>query len=220
MANLLQAFIDTVQQKFKSRPLVSPLVKPFMPPDVNLQQEYVNYSPGAGKAPLKLPYRPPTTGGRVAPPPPPPQRTAAPTGKPPVNDAFAKIATPIFEKYGIPLPVGFGQFAQEGRGAHKYGQAPYNNPFNLGAYDRNPDGAFRYPTLEKGIEAYAKLLSGKYELGHIGSGKFDTKYSPAYGKRIDPYQMMQEIARIGYASDPNYLNSVTRTPEWLYYAGQ
>jgi len=138
----------------------------------------------------------------------------------PVDPMIEKIAAPIFAKYGIPLSVAFGQFAQEGGGKHKYAKAPYNNPYNLGAYDRNPDGAFKYDSIEKGIEAYAKLLSGKYEMGHIGSGKYDQRYSKAYALRDNEEEMLKQIAQIGYASDPNYFKSITNTPAYKHYKGK
>jgi flagellum-specific peptidoglycan hydrolase FlgJ len=128
-----------------------------------------------------------------------------------------QMAAPIFQQYQIPPQVGFGQLAIEGHGTHKYSQAPFNNPYDIGAYDSNPDSAVRYPDLQKGIEAYAKLMSGKYELDHIGSGKFDTRYANAYQLRNNPQAMLQEIAKVGYASNPNYAQGVMNTPEWQYY---
>jgi hypothetical protein len=133
----------------------------------------------------------------------------------PIPDDFRAIADPIFQKYGIPPAVGYGQFGAEGR--LKGLGASRNNPYNLGAYDSSIGSAFSYPSLEKGVEAYAKLLSGKYELGHIGSGRFDKRYIPAYEVRNDPRAMIEAIARIGYASNPNYAKLIFNTPEFQYY---
>lgn len=127
-------------------------------------------------------------------------------------DEFKNIALPIFKRYEIPPSVGMGQFAAEGRlgglGASR------NNFYNISAYSSNPNAAQSYNTPEEGVEAYAKLLSGKYELDHIGSGKFDTRYLPAYQLRKDPKAMIRKIHQLGYASRPDYAEFVMSTPEW------
>jgi len=134
---------------------------------------------------------------------------------------FVQIAKPIFEQYGIPMQVAMGQFAAEGRldgmGAKR------NNFYNIGAFDSNPRAAMRYQTPEEGIEAYAKLLSGKYTLQN---GRVENRYQPAYELRNDPAAMIRMIEQAGYAGDPktygrranngfrSYSDFVMATPEW------
>jgi beta-N-acetylglucosaminidase len=113
------------------------------------------------------------------------------------------------------LPVIAGQFIQEG-GLSSPG-AQKNNFFNLGAYDQNPQDSFVYTTPQEGIEAYAKLISGKYELENIGSGKFDTRYSKAYSERKNPIKMLSKIKEVGYASDPNYVQNIMNNEGWRTY---
>jgi flagellum-specific peptidoglycan hydrolase FlgJ len=134
---------------------------------------------------------------------------------PTVKDFIDKNLAPIAKKYDIPLSVMAGQFIQEG-GLTSPG-AQKNNFFNLGAYDRNPAGSFAYQTPQEGVEAYAKLISGNYEMGQVGSGKFDTRYSSAYKERKNPTKMVQEIKKAGYASDPYYVENVTNNEGWRSY---
>lgn len=128
---------------------------------------------------------------------------------------FERVANPIFRKYDIPRPIGHGMYAGEGRleglGAKR------NNFYNINAIDSDPNQAFDYKTPAEGIEAYAKLMSGKYELGAKGSGKFDTRYLPAYELRKDPVAMMKKIQELGYASRPDYADFIMSTPEWKSY---
>lgn len=130
-------------------------------------------------------------------------------------DDFVKIAMPIFHEYGIPPAVGFGQFAAEGR--LKGMGAARNNFYNIQAFDSNPNAASHFPTPEEGVRAYAKLISGQYELGQKGSGKFDTRYKDAYALRSDPRKMIQAIQKAGYASRPDYAAFVMSTPEFQKY---
>jgi len=122
---------------------------------------------------------------------------------------------PITRQYGIPDAVAAGMFAGEGRlgglGAAR------NNFYNINAIDSDPNQAFDYETPGEGIEAYAKLLSGKYELGQKGSGRFDTTYLPAYTLRNDPMAMLKMIQELGYASRPDYSDFIMSTPEYNYY---
>lgn len=120
------------------------------------------------------------------------------------SDDFAKIAAPIFDRYKIPLPVGMGQYAAEGR--NKGLGASRNNYYNIKAYDRNPGSMPGYKTPEEGIEAYAKVLTT------------DKRYSTALKYRDNPSKMIDEIYRAGYATRKDYPNFVRSTPEYKKYS--
>ena len=119
---------------------------------------------------------------------------------------------PITRRYDLPDAVVAGMYAAEGRTGGL--GASRNNYFNIGAFDSNLNNTHRYNTPEEGIEAYAKLLSGKYELGERGSGKFDQRYLPAYELRKDPVSMLRKIKELGYASREDYPEFIMSTPEW------
>lgn len=149
-----------------------------------------------------------------------PTPTPTPTPKPtpipvigvnsPETDEFLNtVALPITRKYGIPDAVAAGQFAGEGRLAGL--GASRNNYYNIAAYDNDLDSTVKYETPEKGIEAYAKLLSGNFKKAN---GEMDTRYLPAYELRADPVKMLQEIFKAGYATRPDYPEHVMNTPEW------
>lgn len=149
------------------------------------------------------------------------QTMVTPTPTPVQNiktyEDFESVANPIFRKYDIPRPVGHGMYAGEGRIEGQGLGVKRNNFYNINAIDSDPNQAFEYKTPAEGIEAYAKLLSGKYELGKKGSGKFDTRFIPAYELRKDPVAMMKKIQELGYASRPDYAEFVMSTPEWKKY---
>lgn len=147
-----------------------------------------------------------------------PTPKAKTSSRPPQQDVktfLENVVLPITNQYGIPSAVAAGQFAAEGR--LKGLGASRNNPYNIGAFDSNLDNTFQYPTIEKGIEAYAKLLSS------------DPRYSQAYGLRQDPLKMLEALQNAGYAGDPktyqqraknnypSYSSFIQDTPEWRSY---
>jgi uncharacterized repeat protein (TIGR01451 family) len=82
-----------------------------------------------------------------------------------MGQAFAQLST----QYNIPIELALGQFHVETQWATD--GIKHNNPGNikcstdncknwLGVIDTSPAGYSVFPTLEKGIEAYFKLLSG------------------------------------------------------------
>jgi hypothetical protein len=120
------------------------------------------------------------------------------------SDDFARIAAPIFDKYYLPLPVGMGQYAAEGR--NKGLGASRNNFYNIAAYDGKEKGMPSYKTPQEGIEAYAKLITR------------EKRYANAMKHKGNPSRMIDEIHRAGYASRPDYASFVRSTPEYLKYA--
>lgn len=153
-----------------------------------------------------------------------PTPTAMPTPTPyptprdvPVDPEVEKFLTstvfPITRKYEIPDAVAAGQFAGEGR--LKGLGASRNNYYNIGAFDSNVNNAYGYESPEQGVEAYAKLLSGKYQRS---SGDMDERYLPAWELRATPSAMMKKIKELGYASRPDYDTFIMSTPEWKRYS--
>lgn len=121
-----------------------------------------------------------------------------------VKDYDAAVRQAAAES-GIPEAVIRAMGAAEtntGDGRQSTGYAKRNNFFNIGAFDSNPDNAYEYATPLEGVRALTKLLSG------------DPRYAKAYAARTDPIKMVQEIAKAGYASNPNYAKLVMGTPEF------
>lgn len=191
------------------------LLKPTIAP----KQSFTMISKGASPSPSPSSSPSPTPSPTKMPLP-----TATPTFSP---GSFEQIAAPILKKYGIPLEVGFGMRDAEG------GKIGAHNVYNIGAVDSNPTNAANYISPEQGVEAYAKLLSGKYKLAN---GQYDTRYIPAYNLRNNPEEMLKLIMQLGYAGDPktwkqrsidtggagkiydSYAQFVMNTPGWKKYA--
>lgn len=125
--------------------------------------------------------------------------TATPMPTPEYSD-FEKRVLPTFDKYGIPREVAMGIANAEG------GVIGGHNVYNLGAYDSNPNAAINYESPEQSATAAAKLLNGTFEKDFIGSGKFDTRYKPAfdqYKKTNNSDSFLKGIQDAGYAGDPS-----------------
>jgi hypothetical protein len=80
-----------------------------------------------------------------------------------------------------------------------------NNYFGMGAYDSNPDNAFKYDSPEASMDAYLDLIEK------------DKRYKSAYEKRDIPEEYLQELLKVPYATDPNYFDMITNTPEFRKY---
>jgi len=68
----------------------------------------------------------------------------------------------------------------------------------VGAYDADPNKAFKFNSPEDYLNYYFKLIQNKYP--------------KAYANRADPKKYVQELKNGGYASDPNYVWKVLNTP--------
>jgi len=120
-------------------------------------------------------------------------------------NSFDESVKLIALESGIPESVIRGVAAAEtntGEGRTPTGYASRNNFFNIGAYDSNPDNAFSYPTALDGVRAFAKLLTT------------DPRYSGVVAAKGNPQKMVEEMKKAGYASNPNYVQLVTGTPEF------
>jgi hypothetical protein len=132
------------------------------------------------------------------------------------SDDFARMAAPILDQYRIPLPVGMGQYAAEGR--EKGIGASRNNRYNIGGFDGKEKNMPSYKTPEEGVHAYAKLLTT------------DKRYAGALKYRDNPAKMLKAIQDANYAGDPktymaraknkypSYSAFVMDTPEYKKHA--
>lgn len=80
-----------------------------------------------------------------------------------------------------------------------------NNYFGYQAYDSNPSASRSFSSPQESVDAYFNLMSE------------DPRYSRAWSVRNDPMSMLKEIKSAGYATDPNYVKTVSGTPEWRQY---
>lgn len=114
------------------------------------------------------------------------------------------ITAKTAKKYDIPPSVLVAMTALEsGQGKSNF-CVKRNNCWGIGAYDSNPDKAFKFESFQHGVEYLAKMLT-------------KGRYSKAYAVRQDPVQMIKEIKKSGYASAPDYVQKVTSMPEWEIY---
>ena len=77
-----------------------------------------------------------------------------------------------------------------------------NNLLGIGSFDSNLNNTWKFEHPFHSIDAYFDLI------------KNDPRYVEAYENRLDPLRYVQEIKNAGYATDPNYVDTVTNTPEW------
>lgn len=73
-----------------------------------------------------------------------------------------------------------------------------NNYGGIGAYDRNPDNAFKFDTPQDYLDYYFTLIRNRYP--------------SAYANRKNPQKYVQELKKGGYASDPDYEWKILNTP--------
>lgn len=136
-----------------------------------------------------------------------------------------KTIIPISRKYKAPDSIMAGMFGAEGRlsgmGANR------NNYYNIAGYDSNPHAANYYDTPEKGVEAFARFITGQAD--NYPSPKIKKQYQDAfakYQKDGDAESYMRSIENAGYAGDPktyhkrsnsgfkSYSDFVMNTPEY------
>lgn len=129
---------------------------------------------------------------------------------------YEKQAANIFNKYDVPPAVGLGIWAMEGRGK----TINPNNPYNIGAYDTNPQNAkaYKFSNPLEGTDAAAQFLAGKSPYQTPQVQKIFQKALSEYKKTGDQNAYLQAIAST-YSTNPNYFNTIINTPEyqrWSY----
>lgn len=125
-------------------------------------------------------------------------------------------AAQIFDKYGVPPAIGLGIWAMEGRGK----TINPNNPYNIGAYDSNPQNAKAYNFKDplEGTEEAAKFLAGQSDFQDSRVRKIFQKAMSDFKKNKDQETFLKTIAPT-YSSNPSYYKIITQTPEfqrWSY----
>ncbi len=117
-------------------------------------------------------------------------------------ETYHDIAVQNSINYGIPWETVMAQGIQEsGAGTSNFAKNR-NNFFGLGAYDSNPNNAYSYATPEEGWEGYYQLIQRVSVYRQHGVFAGDTV--------TDPYAYLRAIKEAGYASDPNYVSSVSK----------
>ncbi len=126
-------------------------------------------------------------------------------------DDVVSAAQRVAKEYGIPASVMIAQAAHESQWGQK---APGNNFFGVkgsgtagtqklwttenynGKNIRVQANFANYKTPEDSFRAYAKLISS------------NPRYKQAMEHTDDPVRFLQEVKKAGYATDPNYVQSV------------
>lgn len=91
--------------------------------------------------------------------------------------------------------------AESGRGTSNFAKTR-NNWFGLGAFDNDLNNTWKFKDPRESTDAYFNVM------------ETDPRYATAYEYRHDPLRFLQEIKKAGYASDPNYVNTISNTPEY------
>lgn len=115
-------------------------------------------------------------------------------------EEFQIVAWEISQKEDYPYEVLLAQAALESNRGKSHFAVYRNNFFGIGAYDHNPNKAFQYGDMKHGIHSYINLIK--------------TRYQDAYEVRHDPHQMIAQIKRGGYATDPFYVWKITNMQEF------
>lgn len=124
---------------------------------------------------------------------------------------YEKKAAGVFNKYGVPPEVGLGIWAMEGRGK----TINPNNPYNIGAYDSNPQNAnaYNFKNPLEGTEEAAKFLAGQSDFQDSRVKQIFQKALAYYKKTNDSTGYLKQIAPV-YSSNPKYAQIIQQTPEY------
>ncbi|MBR3386470.1 glucosaminidase domain-containing protein [Candidatus Saccharibacteria bacterium] len=117
-------------------------------------------------------------------------------------EAYHDIAVMHSINYGIPWETVMAQGILESAAGTSYFAINRNNFFGIGAFDSNPDNAFSYATPEEGWEGYYRNIqrTSTYRNHGVFAGETVT----------NPYAYLVAIKEAGYATDPNYVDKVSR----------
>lgn len=114
-------------------------------------------------------------------------------------DKYAAIAIQLGKEYGIPWETVMAQGILESTSGTSRFARERNNFFGIGAFDSNPDHAYRYATPAEGWRGYFENI--KKTATYRAHGAFNYPN--------DPYGYLAAIKAAGYATDPNYIAKVT-----------
>lgn len=130
-----------------------------------------------------------------------PTKPAIPTPTPiPQNlwDQFTQQATQEANQRGYDAETIIKQKALESDFGRSNFAQERNNFGGIGAYDRDPNQAFKFDTIQDYLNYYFKLI--------------ESRYPEAYQNRQDPEAYIQGLKQGGYATDPDYVWKVLNTP--------
>ena len=117
-------------------------------------------------------------------------------------DTYHDIAATLSISYGIPWEAVVAQGILESASGTSEFATERNNFFGIGAFDSNPDNAFSYSSPEEGWRGYYENI--KKTSTYRDNGAF-------VGEAItNPYVYIQIIKRAGYATDPDYVEKVSK----------
>lgn len=115
-------------------------------------------------------------------------------------DKYQGIASSLGHEYGIPWETPLAQGILESAAGTSRFARERNNFFGIGAFDRNPNNAFRYPTPTAGWRGYFE---------NIRKTSVYRKHG-AFNHPRDPYAYAAAIKSAGYASDPAYVTKLSK----------
>lgn len=117
-------------------------------------------------------------------------------------DAYHDIAQNLSVEYGIPWETVVAQGILESAAGTSNFARTRNNFFGIGAFDSNPDNAFSYDTPEEGWRGYYENIrkTATYRNHGVFAGETIT----------NPYAYAQAIKDAGYASDPTYVEKLSK----------
>lgn len=113
-------------------------------------------------------------------------------------DRYHSIAIALGKEYGIPWETVMAQGILESASGTSHFARERNNFFGIGAYDSNPNNAFRYATPSLGWRGYFVNIHKTKVYAKHGALKYPN----------DPYNYLKAIKAAGYASDPKYIDKV------------
>lgn len=117
-------------------------------------------------------------------------------------EKYHAIAEKLSIEYGIPWETVMAQGIIESDSGRSEFARERNNFFGIGAFDSNPDNAFRYPTPEAGWKGYFDNIARTATYREHGVFK-----EPAI---TDPIAYLKAIKAAGYATDPNYVDKISK----------
>lgn len=117
-------------------------------------------------------------------------------------ETYHDIAVMHSINYGIPWETVMAQGILESASGTSSFAINRNNFFGIGAFDKNPNKAFRYATPEEGWEGYYKNIraTSTYRAHGVFAGDTVT----------DPYAYLAAIKAAGYATDEKYVDKVSK----------
>ena len=127
----------------------------------------------------------------------------ASAGLSPLQSAFVDknypIALKLGKEYGIPWETVVAQGILESTSGTSPFAVERNNFFGIGAFDSNPDNAFRYSSHSAGWRGYFENIRNTSVYRANG----------AFNYPNDPYGYLAAIKKAGYATAPDYIPAVS-----------